>query len=272
MPTGAYRRATARLGFAVERRSSPHLTQELAADAFLGGLLVGQHAARSRDDRDAHPAHHLRQVGVLDVLAPAGTADALHADDRARAIAAVLEYERQRARELGLHRETVDIALVLEDLGDAHLDLGQRHVGSSMAREDRIVDAAQHVGDGIGRHSVLSLPARFRDPGDLTAECKVTQTDAAQLELAIVRTRAAALFAAVAIPNLKLRFLFHFREATRASHLSLLFPERHTEGREQSAAVFVITGGGAERHAQAFDLVDLVVVDLGEHDLLAHPE
>src|SRR5260370_33352443 len=61
--------------------------------------------------------------------------------------------------------------------------------------------------------------------------------------------------------------------------LSYLFPficlslrERHAETRQQAARLIVVAGRGHDRHLKAAQLVDLVVVDLREHDLLAQAE
>src|SRR3569623_3649841 len=45
--------------------------------------------------------------------------------------------------------------------------------------------------------------------------------------------------------------------------------ERHTEVREEGAALCIGLGGGDDRDVHALDRVDLVVLDLGEDDLLA---
>src|SRR5437764_10091774 len=53
---------------------------------------------------------------------------------------------------------------------------------------------------------------------------------------------------------------------------SLSPPERHAQLQQQRAALVVRLRGGHDRHLEAAQLVDLVVVDLGEDDLLAQPE
>src|SRR5260221_6507868 len=59
----------------------------------------------------------------------------------------------------------------------------------------------------------------------------------------------------------KLSYLFPF--------ISLSLPERHAETRQQAARLIVVASRGHDRHLEAAQLVDLVVVDLPEHDLLA---
>src|SRR4029077_12099904 len=52
----------------------------------------------------------------------------------------------------------------------------------------------------------------------------------------------------------------------------LPLPEWHSETRQQAARLVVGAGCGDDRHFQPAEFVDLVVVDLGEHDLLAQAE
>src|SRR5260370_26603402 len=54
--------------------------------------------------------------------------------------------------------------------------------------------------------------------------------------------------------------------------ICLPLPERHAETRQQAARLIVVAGRGHDRHLEAAQLVDLVVVDLREHDLLAQAE
>src|SRR5512133_2129178 len=71
--------------------------------------------------------------------------------------------------------------------------------------------------------------------------------------------------------NFSLRFACAIFESF-AIVLSSLLAERHAEVAQERSAFFVVPGGGHHRDVQAFDLLDLVVVDLGEDDLLAHAE
>src|SRR3954471_18889949 len=57
-----------------------------------------------------------------------------------------------------------------------------------------------------------------------------------------------------------------------AMALGVLSGEGHAERQEQREGALVVRGGGRDRHVQATDLVDGVVVDLREDDLLAHAE
>ena len=56
--------------------------------------------------------------------------------------------------ELGLgavlgHARVGDVAFGLQHVGDRDLDLGGRHLHRRLADRGRILDADQHVGDGI---------------------------------------------------------------------------------------------------------------------------
>src|SRR5271168_3595320 len=51
-----------------------------------------------------------------------------------------------------------------------------------------------------------------------------------------------------------------------------LLLEREPEGDEEGAALHVVVGGGADGDVHAADVVDAVVVDLGEDELLGDPE
>src|SRR5262245_43410872 len=65
------------------------------------------------------------------------------------------------------------------------------------------------------------------------------------------------------------------RSACRRSGRSaweLLLPEGHAEVREQRLALGIVARGRADRDVEPRDLLDLVVLDLGEDDLLADAE
>src|SRR5229473_7568557 len=62
----------------------------------------------------------------------------------------------------------------------------------------------------------------------------------------------------------KLSYLFPF--------IRLSLSERHAETRQQAARLVVVAGRGHDGDLEPAQLVDLVVVDLREHDLLAQAE
>src|SRR5207245_10800690 len=51
--------------------------------------------------------------------------------------------------------------------------------------------------------------------------------------------------------------------------ICLSLPEGHAETRQQAARLIVVAGRGHDRDLETTQLVDLVVVDLRDHDLLA---
>src|SRR5215212_1114022 len=74
---------------------SPDEGEDFPAHALLVGLPVGEQARGRRQDRDAQAAQHPGQVGRLGVHPQAGLADAADAGDRALAVGAVLQVDRQ---------------------------------------------------------------------------------------------------------------------------------------------------------------------------------
>ncbi len=91
----------------------------------------------------------LRDRVVTDVDAAAGAALALDPDERGATIAAVLHRDGE-----GALADFVfgDVALLLEDLGDVELELGQGQLGAVVVRERSIPEPGEHVSDGIGHH------------------------------------------------------------------------------------------------------------------------
>src|SRR5438094_3211 len=64
---------------------------------------------------------------------------------------------------------------------------------------------------------------------------------------------------------------FGFRSIMSTS-FAMLAPKRHSQMLEQRPALVVGARGGPNRHVEPLDLVDLVVIDLGEDDLLFDPD
>src|SRR6266496_3209057 len=123
--------------------------KNFAPDTGGARLAVGHHAARRRDDRDAEPVHHPRNVVLALVDAQPRLRHALDPFDH-RPACVILE----RNLEHGLHflardLEAVDVAFVLQYLRDGQLDLGRRHRDDGLLDHLRVADARQHVGDRI---------------------------------------------------------------------------------------------------------------------------
>jgi hypothetical protein len=93
--------------------------------------------------------------------AAAGARNAADAVDCADAVAPILQHDRELLApvQLGLTlADTRDVALGLEDLGDVLLEVARRHHRLLVARQGRVTDAGEHIGNGIGHHGVTSLP------------------------------------------------------------------------------------------------------------------
>src|SRR5262249_162609 len=88
-----------------------------------------------------------------EIDAASGTAHALEAGDDALSLRPVLQEHAERALRLAVlrldHLEALDVALVLEDLGDLDLQAPHRHLHARVARLRRVADPGQHVCDGI---------------------------------------------------------------------------------------------------------------------------
>src|SRR5450432_2546803 len=143
-----------------------HVHQDFAADAGLPRLAIGHHALGRGDDGDAAAVHDARDVVPALVDPQARTADALDLLDHGMA-GVVL----QRDLELGLGTlaldpEAVDVALVLQDLGNRHLQLRRRHRDARLFHHLRVADAGQHIGDRI-THAHGSNSCRLARAGAL---------------------------------------------------------------------------------------------------------
>ena len=96
--------------------------------------------------------------------------------ERSATVRRVTKRDRERRGMLLAHLVIGDVTLLLEDLGDVALQLGQRHLRPLEAGHTGVTDAREHVCDGIGHHggvsptSVFLLPARLGDAGELARE------------------------------------------------------------------------------------------------------
>src|SRR5262249_3005855 len=104
--------------------TSPHVADDLATHAFAGRGLAGHDPARGGEDVDAQSAVHAGDVVLPAVDAATGPADALQIGDHALHAGAVLQVHAEDALLVVLDAlEVGDVALVLEDAGDVHLEL-----------------------------------------------------------------------------------------------------------------------------------------------------
>src|SRR3954468_20668566 len=200
---------------------SPDVGEDFPTYTLAVGLTVGEQALAGRDDRDTEAAEHLGQRGVLGVHAQAGLADPAYAGDGALTVAAVLELDLQRLADHVLVVRDVeggDVALLLEDLGQALLQLAVGHRHRVVVRLVGVAQTRQHVCDRVGHgHGVCrslfcgfrpavrrrtfsgcrtGSPAGLGDAGELAAVGHLAQADPAQAELAVDGLGAAAALAA----------------------------------------------------------------------------
>src|SRR5687767_6492501 len=133
-----------------------HDREHFAAHARFARATVRHHATGGGDDRHAKPVHHARDVVAALVDAKTRARDALDLLDH-RLAGVVLEADLDhRLAVVVAHGEVLDVALVLQHLGDGLLHFRCRHDHAHLLRRLRVADAGQHVGDGITHAHVLA--------------------------------------------------------------------------------------------------------------------
>src|SRR5690606_31511514 len=126
----------------------PDVGEDFAAHAALLGLLVRHQATGRRNDRDAEAAQDAGQVLLLRVDPEARLGDPADAGDGALPGGAVLQLHHEVLAHRGvLGAPALDVALLLEDLGDVRLDLGIRHRHGVVVSRIRVAQTRQHVCD-----------------------------------------------------------------------------------------------------------------------------
>src|SRR5579863_2983082 len=135
-------------------RLLPELAQQLAADAALARLPVGEQPLRRRHDPDPEAvAHRLDLVGAA-VDAPPRPADAGEMADRRRTLGAVAQEDADDADVLALRRldlpQVLDEALLLEQPDDLDFEPRAGHVEPVVLRQVGIPDPRQQIRDGVG--------------------------------------------------------------------------------------------------------------------------
>src|SRR4051812_20935638 len=281
--------------------SLPDGGDELAAEVLLARLAVDQHAFGGGEDGDAEAVHHLGDLGVPHVAAqPRLRLPPDLADGGALALV-VLEHDVEGALHVVLlEGHFADESLLAQHLADALLHLAGGEIELLQPRALRVADAGQEIGHRIGhahfrlpppavpvgapalksKNIAAKPPARPRLPGRLDHPCDfalegaIAKADAAHLELVEERPAAAAELAARVRPHPELRLLLQalrLRDLGELGHV-LRRPEGHAHVLEESAALFVAPRRGDDGDVHALDLLDAVVVDLGEDDLLLDAE
>src|SRR5258708_306257 len=127
---------------------------------------------------------------------------------------------------------------------------------------------------GVASVVIFNSPTALRHAWKLADEGPLAEADPAQAELAHVRARAAAHLAPVVALRLELRRLLRLEDQAELRHLAtpLAGAERHPKRLEQGPSLFVRLGAGHDRDLEAAEPVDLVVLDLREHELLLEAE
>src|SRR5262245_23314206 len=238
--------------------SSPDVGEDFPADALVLRLPVGQQTVRGGDDRHPESAEHARQPVRLRVHPKARLADPAQARDRPLPVGSVLQRDHQGLADhvLGrvLDRPGGDVALLLQDLGHARLQLAVRDPHSVVIGLVAVAQTGQHVCDGVRhRHGCFATfpprfplgslrtradlqrsrrttpsPAALRHTGQLAAVRHLTQAHPAQPELAVDRLRPATPLAAGVRAHLELGLAGRLDDQRCLSHVDI--PSRHTPG------------------------------------------
>src|SRR6185295_17759151 len=114
-----------------------HEAEHFAAHAGFARATVGHHAPGGGDDRNAKPVHHARDVVAALVDAQSRARDALDLFDH-RLACVVLQADLDHGLAVGAaDGEVLDVALVLQDLGDGLLNLRCRDDHAHLLRRLR---------------------------------------------------------------------------------------------------------------------------------------
>src|SRR5277367_3024813 len=118
---------------------------------------------------------------------------------------------------------------------------------------------------------IMASPTGLDHAGELSAEREHPKADPAKLEVAVIRARATTNLATVPVPRGELLRAVQLCKLFCTGHRTIprLVPERDAQLREEGAPLLVGARSGDERDVHPLHDVDLVVVDLGEDDLLA---
>src|SRR6185295_10601469 len=149
-------------------------------------LFVGHHALGRGDDGGTQTALDLRQLALAAVDTQSGTRHALQAVDD-RAPVEVLQLDAQRRLRAVVHDvEAGHVAFVPQHLDQRLLQFRRGHRHFRLARQLRVADAGQEIGNGISHaHATLSLPARLGHAGEFPARHGFANLHARQAEAAI---------------------------------------------------------------------------------------
>src|SRR6266542_4902375 len=127
---------------------SPDEADDLAANSLLLRRSARDETSGGGKNRHAHPAEHSRQTVLARVDTAAGLGHPLEVGDDPLAAPAVLQLDDKGIEGFSLSDvEVRDVALLLEDAGDALLQARGRHLHALVQRLVGVADAGEHVGD-----------------------------------------------------------------------------------------------------------------------------
>src|SRR5262249_8077904 len=144
--------------------SLPHVGEDFPAHLLLARIAVGDDAVRGRHDRHAHPRQDRRHLVVRDVDAATRLGHTNETRDDLLVGRPVLQVDTEHALlRVVEHPVVLDEALILQDLDDAHLELGARDIDLFVLGAAGVADPGEEIGDGVALHRLYQLA--FTMPG-----------------------------------------------------------------------------------------------------------
>ena len=145
----------------------------------------GHQPAGRGNNRNAHAADDRANSDLPDIAPRAGPRNALQIGDHAAAVRRVAQENAQRLLAFFFHHfEIREVAFVLQNARRFQSSASRTAYPHAECLATRAVaNSRQKIGNGIGCHSLSSLPAGFHDAGNFSLEREAAETDAAHLEL-----------------------------------------------------------------------------------------
>src|SRR4029077_6299026 len=133
----------------------PDFAEQFAADFGFTRRAAAHQSLRRGQNADAQPADDGLDLLRTDIKASARTRNPLDAGDDAAAVRRVLQKNAKRLVALVFvhHLECGDVTLFLEDAGNLALQTRCRNVDALVLGGNRVADAGQKIGNGIGLHN-----------------------------------------------------------------------------------------------------------------------
>src|SRR5438445_1871415 len=133
----------------------PDFAEQFAANFSLARCAAAHQSLRRGQNTDAQPADDRLDVLRTDIKARARTRNPLDAGDDTAAVRRVFQKNAKRLVALVFvhHLECGDITLFLEDAGNLALQTRCRNIDALVLGGNRVADAGQKIGNGIGLHN-----------------------------------------------------------------------------------------------------------------------